>query len=239
MNVCIPDLACDPASLASLSGQPKPMVPAMDLALSASFASVERWREEFVAMGKALRGRSGWVLMSLVPRDGALVNRWVADHAQAPAGGLPILALDLHALARHRDDGAAAGACVDAFVENIDWTTVYARYQSAVTCASHGMGAKPDQAAAAQLFDVRRRGAFEQADAMIAGAEWRDPAQVGTWAARLPKDEPVVVYCLHGHEVGRATAMRLRAAGIDARFLIGGFDGWCADGRPVMARPDR
>ena len=29
----------------------------------------------------------------------------------------------------------------------------------------------------------------------------------------------VVVYCVYGHEVGRATALRLRAAGLEAHFL--------------------
>ena len=33
-------------------------------ALARDFGSVERWRAEFVAMGKALAGGSGWVLLS-------------------------------------------------------------------------------------------------------------------------------------------------------------------------------
>ena len=44
---------------ASLGGDGRTMVPAMSLALEANFASVERWRAEFVAMGKALGGGSG------------------------------------------------------------------------------------------------------------------------------------------------------------------------------------
>ena len=71
---------------------------------------------------------------------------------------------------------------------------------------------------------------------MAEGAEWRDPAQVDTWAGQLPAGVPVVVYCVHGHEVSRATAMRLRATGIEARFLAGGLDGWQSQGRPVVAR---
>ena len=39
---------------ASLGGDGQTMVPAMALALDANFGSVERWRAEFVAMGKAL-----------------------------------------------------------------------------------------------------------------------------------------------------------------------------------------
>ena len=38
-------------------------------ALAQDFGSFERWRSEFVAMGKALGGGSGWVLLSWSPRD--------------------------------------------------------------------------------------------------------------------------------------------------------------------------
>jgi Fe-Mn family superoxide dismutase len=56
---------------------------------------------------------------------------------------------------------------------------------------------------------------------------------VSSWSSSLPQDKPVVVYCVYGHEVGRSTAMRLRAAGVNARFLQGGIDGWKAAGRPL------
>src|SRR5512139_337838 len=56
-----------------LGGDGKTMEPAMALALAANFGSVERWREEFVAMGKALGGGSGWVLLMFQPREGTLV----------------------------------------------------------------------------------------------------------------------------------------------------------------------
>ena len=38
-------------------------------AIVRDFGSFERWRSEFVAMGKALGGGSGWVLLSWSPRD--------------------------------------------------------------------------------------------------------------------------------------------------------------------------
>jgi superoxide dismutase len=38
-------------------------------ALERDFGSFERWRAEFTAMGKALGGGSGWVLLSWSPRD--------------------------------------------------------------------------------------------------------------------------------------------------------------------------
>lgn len=212
------------------------MAPAMALALQSNFGSVERWREEFVAMGKALGGGSGWVLLVFQPRDGTLVNQWAADHTHAVAGGTPILALDMYEHAYHLDFGAAAGQYVDAFMENLHWARVYQRYQAAVEAASESFAAAADDLAGAHVLDVRRAGAFEQADALIPGAQWQDPAQVNSWCVQLPKDKPVVVYCVYGHEVGRSTAMRLRAAGIDARFLRGGIDGWKSAGRPLAAK---
>ena len=216
-----------------LQGAAEPMVPAMALALTANFGSVERWREEFVAMGKALAGGSGWVLLMFQAREGTLVNAWSADHTHALAGGVPILALDMYEHAYHLDFGAAAGPYVDAFMANIGWALVYERYQNAVHAASEPFSASPDDLTGAVLLDVRRAGMFEQAKTMLPGARWCDPASIGTWARELPADAAVVVYCVYGHEVGRATAMRLRAAGLNARYLQGGIDGWQNAGRPL------
>ena len=217
-------------------GAGAPMVPAMELALRANFGSVGRWREEFVAMGKALGGGSGWVLLVFQPREGTLVNQWSADHTHAVAGGVPILALDMYEHSYHLDYGAAAGQYVDAFMDNIRWERVYERYQQAVEHASDAYGAGQDAVEGAVLLDVRRPAVYEQADAVIASAQWRDPGDVGSWAAQLPADRDVVVYCVYGHEVGRATAMRLRAAGIRARYLRGGIDAWQSAGRPLQSK---
>jgi Fe-Mn family superoxide dismutase len=207
------------------------------LALDANFGSVDRWREEFVAMGKALGGGSGWVLLVFQPREGMLVNQWAADHTHALACGVPILALDMYEHAYHMDYGAAAGAYVDAFMTNIDWAAVYARYQLAVHAASETFGAAQDEISDAMLLDVRRAGVFEQAGTMLPDARWCDPAAVATWAGELPTGREVVVYCVYGHEVSRATAMRLRAAGVNARYLRGGIDGWQSAGRPLAPKP--
>ena len=52
----------------------------------------------------------------------------------------------------------------------------------------------------------------------------------------LPTDRPVIVYCVHGHEVSRSVALQLRAAGLDARFLRDGIEGWQAAGRPLQTK---
>lgn len=90
-------------------------------AISRDFGSVERWRAEFSAMGKAEGGGSGWVLLTYSPRDKRLVNQWAADHSNAVAGGRPILALDMYEHSYHMDYGASAGGYVDAFMAAIRW----------------------------------------------------------------------------------------------------------------------
>lgn len=222
---------------ASLGGDGVTMEPAAKLMLEASFGSVERWRDEFTAMGKALGGGSGWVLLVFQPREGTLVNQWAADHTHVVAGGVPILALDMYEHAYHMDFGAAAGAYVDAFMGNIDWASVYGRYQRAVHAAGEPFGANHDQVGDALVFDVRRAGVFEKARTMIPGARWCDPADVPTWAAELPADRELLVYCVYGHELSRVTALRLQAAGLKARYLVGGIDAWQAAGRPLVDKP--
>ena len=99
-------------------------------ALARGFGSVDRWRTEFVAMGKAMGGGSGWVLLTYSHRDRKLVNQWAADHTHSVAGAAPILALDMYEHSYHLDYGAAAAKYVDAFMENINWTNVARLHQA-------------------------------------------------------------------------------------------------------------
>jgi Fe-Mn family superoxide dismutase len=90
-------------------------------AIARDFGSLERWRAEFVAMGKAEGGGSGWVILSYSPRDKRLVNQWAADHTTTLAGGRPVLVLDMYEHAYHMDYGAAAARYVDIYMEAIRW----------------------------------------------------------------------------------------------------------------------
>jgi superoxide dismutase, Fe-Mn family len=85
------------------------------------FGGVAAWRTQFAAMGKALGGGSGWVLLTYSPRDRKLVNQWAADHTHTLAGATPILALDMYEHSYHMDYGAKAAAYVDAFMQNLNW----------------------------------------------------------------------------------------------------------------------
>jgi superoxide dismutase, Fe-Mn family len=97
-------------------------------ALARDFGSYDKWREQFIAMGKALGGGSGWVLLTWSPRDRRLVNQWAADHAHTMAGATPILALDLYEHSYHMEYGAKAAAYVEAFMQNIAWDRVAKRF---------------------------------------------------------------------------------------------------------------
>ena len=104
-------------------------------ALAHDFGSVERWRGEFVAMGKALAGGSGWVLLAWSLRDRKLVNQWAADHCHTLAGGQPILALDMYEHSYHIDYGAKAATYVDTFMRAIRWSNadkLFAQHVKAV-----------------------------------------------------------------------------------------------------------
>jgi superoxide dismutase, Fe-Mn family len=201
------------------------MNPAMELALSATFGSVDDWR---VDARSNMRDSEKFASVQLVfHRDtGRLSHECVPKRADAMAPN----ALNIVTLLTLNTDPKSS-------IEDIDWSAVYALYQTAVHDASEAFAANQSELGAAFLVDVRRAGMFENAQTMIPNAQWRDPALVGQWAQSVPRDQPVVVYCIYGHEVGRSTAMRLRCVGVDARYLAGGIDAWQTAGLPLVDKP--
>lgn len=104
---------------------------ALAAAIEHDFGSDSRWRAEFTAMGKALGGGSGWVVLAYSERDRRLVNQWAADHTMALAGSTPILVLDMYEHAYAIDYGAKAAAYVDAFMGTVNWTSADGRFAKA------------------------------------------------------------------------------------------------------------
>jgi superoxide dismutase, Fe-Mn family len=223
-----------------------PMQPAMQLALEANFGSVESWREAFMTLARSTTSPSSslgtppaQVLLRFQPLTGALVHQVEGGVAASAGVNEPaeakevLLRLPANAVAQHDPN---------TFVACIAWDDVYARYQHAVHAASKGLGA--DHSAVAQavtnncLLDVRREGMYDLATTLIPGARWHNPVAVAAWAQDLPRDRDVLVYCIYGHEVGRTTALRLRAAGVQAKYLNGGIDGWQNAGLPLAHKPE-
>ncbi len=194
----------------------------MALALSASFGSVESWRRQFLQLADSSRGAAGQVELVFAPSQGQLVNRWVSGVAMSDPNS-QVLALQMPAEA-------------SAFLASLDWAPVYQRYQDVVHAASGPWGTAPAEAGEVQRVDVRRDAVFNAAPTMLPAASWRDPARVSEWAHELSPDQAVLVYCVYGHEVGRATALRLRALGVNARYLSGGIDAWQRAGLPLVAK---
>jgi len=235
---------------ASMGGDGK-TTEAMAAVLARDFGSADRWRDEFVAMGNALAGGSGWVVLVYVPRDRRLVNQYASEHSQAVAGGIPILALDMYEHAYHIDFGANAKAYVDTFMRNVDWKALHARYEDAARVEGPRPLAQPefgdlpgvsveevkallDAGKPVQVIDARPRHFVSRTQDIIQGATWRDPERVRQWAGELSKSDPVVVFCVYGFHVGCNTAIALRDAGFDAKFMKGGHSAWRAMGGPVM-----
>ena len=100
-------------------------------AIERDFGSMARWQAEYVAMGNALGGGSGWVILTWSSHDRRLVNTWAADHTMTLAGATPILVLDMYEHAYAMDFGAKAAAYVDAVMAATNWTAADARFAKA------------------------------------------------------------------------------------------------------------
>ncbi|MEA2854111.1 MAG: superoxide dismutase, Fe-Mn family [Rhodospirillaceae bacterium] len=235
---------------ASLGGDGRAVPETMAEALAHDFGSPDRWRQEFIMLANALAGGSGWVLLTYVPRDGRLINQSGADHGQNIAGGIPILALDMYEHAYHIDFGANAPAYVAAFMRNIDWSAVEGRYEDATRVAPprpleqkqfagvpamtvEEVKAMLDSGDRIQVIDARPRHYTTRAQDIMEGAVWRDPERLDEWIGELSKADPVVTYCVYGFHVGCETAIALRKAGFDARYMAGGHYAWKAIGGKV------
>src|SRR5262249_45617268 len=88
----------------------------------------------------------------------------------------------------------------------------------------------PDVAGVAQLIDVRRAETYALATDTLRGAVWRDPTKLAAWSTELDASRPVLVYCVHGLDIGRSSALWLRARGFDARCVAGGIEACRAAG---------
>src|SRR5882672_8199918 len=205
-------------------------------AIARDFGSIAKWRAEFVAMGKALGGGSGWVVLSRSPRDGTLVNVWAADHTHSLTGGTPVLALDMYEHAYHLDFGSNAAAYVDAFIANIAWQRVAARHAgTAPQTRPHTVDAATARAMldadpGLLVIDARLPIDAETVPVGLRGARRAPPDKVDAVAASLPAGAKALVYCAWGFEIGGDCADRLRERGIDAVTVAGGIGTWRADG---------
>jgi rhodanese-related sulfurtransferase len=81
-----------------------------------------------------------------------------------------------------------------------------------------------------ELIDVRQP--YEHEAGRISGDRHVELTELGTEAATIPHDRPVVFYCRSGSRSAMA-AEAFRGAGFDAHNLAGGLLEWQATGLPL------
>lgn len=117
----------------NLGGQGRAKKPngSLAAALSMWFGSVGTFEQEIRALGGALSGGSGWVILSYDLHSAGLALSPSSGHAEGRAATLPLLVLDMYEHSYHQDYGANANAYVDAFWKNLNWAEVGRRFKRA------------------------------------------------------------------------------------------------------------
>jgi len=94
--------------------------------VSESYGSYDSWEKDFRATG-AMRG-IGWVILYKDPISGRLINFWINEHDVAhPAGGSPVLVMDVFEHAFMIDYGLKRADYIETFFKNINWAVVETR----------------------------------------------------------------------------------------------------------------
>ena len=94
--------------------------------LTENFGCLEAWEKDFRGVG-AMRG-IGWAALYEDSASGRLINFWINEHDVAhPAGGNPILIMDVFEHAFMLDYGLKRAEYIEAFFKNIDWKAAEAR----------------------------------------------------------------------------------------------------------------
>ena len=115
---------------ANLGGDNKPGGEVLE-AVKQWYGSFEQWEAEFKRTAQALGGGSGWAVLAYNLHTGELHNYWAWDHMHNAPTSVPLLVLDMYEHAYHMDFGTQAARYIDAFMANLDWEVVDARYRAA------------------------------------------------------------------------------------------------------------
>jgi len=90
------------------------------------YGDIESWEKDFRATG-AMRG-IGWVVLYEDASNGRLINFWINEHdVSHPAGGVPLLVMDVFEHAFMIDYGLKRADYIESFFKAVDWAAVGAR----------------------------------------------------------------------------------------------------------------
>jgi len=91
-------------------------------AIANDFGSLEKWQEEFKALGLSSRG---WVILAYDFNDGKLRNYIADSHNQGGIwGASPLLVMDVYEHAYFIDYGADRKSYIEAFFQNLNWEAI-------------------------------------------------------------------------------------------------------------------
>lgn len=212
-------------------------------ALTASFGGVAQWQAEFRLLADS--AGAGWVVLAWSERFKRLVNVRSVSDAQVLVGSIPLLVLDMAEHAYSHDFGSDRMSYYGAFINSVNWARVSDRFQLAVGATRiqeepsddyqisvADLKARIDHGEDIAVVDVRHGDDRDRYRYRIMKSDFQDSFDVASWANDLPKNRPVVVYCMYGFWVSQKAAEELREHGVDARSLSGGITSWRAMGYP-------
>jgi Fe-Mn family superoxide dismutase len=94
--------------------------------MAEDFGNYEDWEKDFKGTG-TMRG-IGWAILYQDNITGRLLNQWINEHETGhPAGGIPILVMDVFEHAFITDYGLKRADYIEAFFKNINWAVVEGR----------------------------------------------------------------------------------------------------------------
>src|SRR6266852_8899422 len=140
-------LGGDGAVLFTGTGSGTKLAASVSAALEQDFGSLAAWQREFVGLANALRGGSGWVVLTYARQDGKLYNQLALDDSQAMLDAVPLLVLDMYEHAYQMEFGSNATAYIETFLRNVDWTAVDNRLTHATSRAPLAPGSSSAEAA--------------------------------------------------------------------------------------------
>lgn len=105
----------------------------LEATIGAGFGGIDAWRDEFLNLSSELSDQNGWIVLAWNKRLGRVSNLTVTDASAGLFGVDPVLVLDLctHACANQPADKLRSYC--EAFLENIDWQRVGARFEAALS----------------------------------------------------------------------------------------------------------
>lgn len=87
------------------------------------------------------------------------------------------------------------------------------------------------------LIDVRPPRAFTDAEGFVQGALRRKPDEVGAWAATIPEEREIVLYCDDGLTTSPEVASALASSDRRVHHLEGGLRAWLEFGGAMLSKP--